>query len=128
MTNKPHPALRISTALIDSARAEGAKRSVTAEQQLEHWARVGRALSSSPFVAKDRIESALAGHLPLDAMTGDERAVVNAEIAATIEERVVTSDFSSALASAGLTTVALDDEGRLIEYHPDGTQTLLDEG
>jgi len=36
---------RIAADLMDSAAAEGARQSRSAKQQLDHWARVGRAVS-----------------------------------------------------------------------------------
>ena len=37
---------RVAADLMDSATAEGARQSRSAKQQLDHWARVGRAVSS----------------------------------------------------------------------------------
>ena len=51
-------------------------------------------------------------------MSSDERAVLNAKIDA---EAVRTVGFGEVLAARGVTTVALDDQGRLTRYHPDGT-------
>ncbi len=38
---------RFAADLFDSAAAEGARQSRSAKQQLDHWARVGRAVSSA---------------------------------------------------------------------------------
>jgi hypothetical protein len=59
--------------------AEGERQHRTGRQQLEHWARVGRAVSSRQTAAR------------------------------------------------GVTTVALSEDGQLIEYRPDGTHTVLPE-
>ena len=44
-----------------AAAAEGARQSRSAKQQLDHWARVGRAVSSQHTAARRRVEAALAG-------------------------------------------------------------------
>lgn len=51
----------------------------------------------------------------------------NEEIDAAIASRVESVNFGSELARRGCTAVALDAEGNLVEYRPDGTQSLLNE-
>lgn len=51
----------------------------------------------------------------------------NAEINAAIEEQLATTDYGAALAVQGITTVALSEDGQIIEYRPDGTRTVLPE-
>ena len=49
-------------------------------------------------------------------------------VPAQVETRttvLITVRFGEVLAARGVTTVALDDEGRLTRYHPDGTTSLL---
>ena len=60
----------------------------------------------------------------MDELTGEEE-MFNAEVSAAIEEHLVTARYGDLLASEGVTTVALDEAGRLIEYRPDGTSTVL---
>ena len=64
----------------------------------------------------------LGGALPERDLTPDERVVLNAEVDAAISETV---RFGEVLATRGVTTVALDDEGRITRHHPDGTTSLL---
>ena len=47
MGNTADRVTRVAADLMDSAAAEGARQSRSAKQQLDHWARVGRAVSSS---------------------------------------------------------------------------------
>jgi hypothetical protein len=117
---------RFSADLVDAATAEGARQSRSAKQQLDHWARVGRAVTTIASTQRTRVEAALAGRLPLDQLTREESIVVNAEITAAIEENVASMHYGQTLAAAGITTVALDDQGRLVEHHPDGSTTVLD--
>lgn len=118
---------RFDAELVEAAAAEGVRQSRSARQQLAHWARVGRAVSSVGSSQRARVEAALAGRLPMNTLTGEETVVVNAEIAAGIEERLAQVDFGDELAAEGITTVALDTDGNLVEYRPDGTTAIVAE-
>jgi ParD-like antitoxin of type II bacterial toxin-antitoxin system len=116
---------RVAADLVDSAAAEGARQSRSAKQQLDHWARVGRAVSSQHTASRRRVEAALAGDLALGDLSVEEGVVFNAEISAAIEESLARTHYGEALAARGITTVALDDAGDLIEHRPDGTSIAL---
>lgn len=116
---------RFAADLVDAAAAEGARQSRSTKQQLDHWARVGRAVSSQHSASRRRVEAALAGDLELAALTVEEGVVFNAEISAAIEERLAHSDYGDVFAASGITTVALDDAGKLVEYAPDGNPMPL---
>ncbi|OUS96367.1 hypothetical protein CA951_06325 [Rhodococcus sp. NCIMB 12038] len=107
--------------------AEGERQHRTGRQQLEHWARVGRAVSSRQTAARRRVEDALAGRLPLSELGIEEGTVFDTEIDAAIEEQLATTDYDATLAARGVTTVALSEDGQLIEHRPDGTHTVLPE-
>ena len=89
MTNTADRVTRIAADLMDSAAAEGARQSRSAKQQLDHWARVGRAVSEGQTAARRRVEAALSGELRLDVLSDDERIVVNAEIDAAVQEKLL---------------------------------------
>jgi ParD-like antitoxin of type II bacterial toxin-antitoxin system len=116
---------RFAADLLDAAAVEGARHSRSAKQQLDHWARVGRTVSTHHSTARRRVEAALAGTLALTDLTAEERLVANAEVDAAIAQRLRTVHYGNILAAEGVATVALDDEGRLVRYEPDGTTTLL---
>lgn len=118
---------RVAADLIDSAAAEGARQSRSAKQQLDHWARVGRAVSSHHSAARRRVEAALAGDADLDTLSDEEGIVFDAEISAAIDERLAGTHYGQLLAERGVTTVALDDAGRIVEHRPDGTTVVLGE-
>lgn len=117
---------RVAADLFDSAAAEGSRQSRSAKQQLDHWARVGRAVSSQHSASRRRVEAALAGDLPLNALTVEEGVVFNAEIAAAIEERLAGSNYGDVLAARGVATVALNEAGEIVEHRPDGTSAVLE--
>ena len=123
MTDRP---TRVASDLFDAAAAEGARQSRSAKQQLDHWARVGRAVSVQHSVARRRVELALAGDLDVAELSAEEGVVLNAEISAAIEESLARTDYGAELGRRGITMVALDDAGRIVEHQPDGTSTVLE--
>ncbi|MEN3224764.1 hypothetical protein PUR22_28300 [Mycolicibacterium porcinum] len=125
MTETADRVTRFAADLMDSAAAEGARQSRSAKQQLDHWARVGRAVSSQHSAARRKVESALSGTTPLRELTAEEGAVFDAEIAASIEESLARADYGRILAGRGITTVALDENGDIVQYRPDGTTAVL---
>ncbi len=116
---------RFAADLVDAAAAEGARQSRSTKQQLDHWARVGRAVSSQHTASRRRVEAALAGDLELSELTVEEGVVFNAEVSAAIEESLARTNYGETLAARGVTTVALDDSGELVEYAPDGSAVPL---
>ena len=116
---------RVAADLVDSAAAEGARQSRSAKQQLDHWARVGRAVSSQQTASRRRVEAALAGDLALPELSVKEGVVFNAEISAAIEENLAQTHYGKTLAAGGITTVALNEAGDLVEHRPDGTSVHL---
>ncbi len=126
MTNVADRVTRVAADLVDSAAAEGARQSRSAKQQLDHWARVGRAVSSHQTASRRRVEAALAGNLDTNQLSEDEGLVFNAEISAAIEESLAAAHYGDALAARGITTVALNEDGEIVEYRPDGTTSVVD--
>ncbi len=125
MANSVDRVTRVAADLLDSAAAEGARQSRSAKQQLDHWVRVGRAVSSQQSAARRRVESALAGDLELRELNSEEGVVFNAEVAAAIQESLAHSHYGEVLADRGITTVALNEDGEIVEYRPDGTSVVL---
>ena len=121
MTNTADRVTRVAADLMDSAAAEGARQSRSAKQQLDHWARVGREVSNQQTAARRRVEAALTGELELRELSVEEGAVFNAEIAAAIQQNLAESNYGTLLAARGITTVALDENGDIVEHRPDGS-------
>jgi hypothetical protein len=116
---------RTATDLYDSAVAEGARQRRSAKQQLDHWARVGRAVSSRHTAARQKVEAALAGELAVTELSEQEGVVFNAEISAAIQEGLADADYGRVLAGRGITTVALDEKGKIVEHRPDGSSVVV---
>ncbi len=125
MSNAADRVTRVAADLLEAAAAEGVRQSRSAKQQLDHWARVGREVSSQHSAARRRVEAALTGDIALDDLTIEEGVVFNAEITAAIEERLAGTHYGNQLAAQGITTVAVDEDGQIIEYRPDGTSAVV---
>ena len=119
MTSAPDRPTRFAADLLESAAVEGQRQSRSAKQQLDHWARVGRAVEMQGPTHWRRTQSATE-------LSAQEALVANAEIDVAIWEQVQRVSFGSVLASEGVTTVALDETGALLRYHPDGSVSALD--
>lgn len=114
---------RVPSDLLDSAMVEGAKENRSAKQQLEHWARVGRSVCARQTASRHRVEAALSGALPLEDLSEEEGIVFDSEVQSRLDERLRKVDLGAVLAARGVTTVALNEQGELTEYRPDGTSS-----
>ena len=75
--------------------------------------------------AQRRVEAALTGDLELRELSVEEGAVFNAEIAAAIQEKLAGSNYGTLLAERGITTVALDENGDIVEHRPEESSVTL---
>jgi hypothetical protein len=64
--------------------------------------------------------------VPRSALATEERLVANVELDVAIRQRAATASFGRALLKEGVTAVALDDNGVLVEFDPDGALRPLD--
>ena len=87
-------ALKLHDDIVESARAEAPLWSRSTTQQVEHWARIGRAIERERLASADRIRAALSAQLDFDALDGDERAIV----LAALEEQIIAPHGNAALA------------------------------
>jgi ParD-like antitoxin of type II bacterial toxin-antitoxin system len=122
----PDRPTRFATDLLESAAAEGARQNRSAKQQLDYWTRVGRAVSIRHTGAQRRIEAALADTTVLATLGPAEQLVANAELDAAIQQHGQTTSYGELLAAEGIPIVAVDDDGRLVRYEPDGTRTIIE--
>lgn len=88
-------ALKLHDDIVEAARAEAPLWSRSTTQQVEHWARIGRAIERERLASADRVRAALSAQLEFDALDGDERALV----LAALEEQIVTPQGDAALAA-----------------------------
>jgi hypothetical protein len=116
---------RLPSDLIEAAEAEGREEHRSAAKQLEHWARFGMFFERQTSSSRRRIQRAVAGEASLADLDDDERMVANAGINAAISVAANEVSFADRLAARGVTTVVMDDEGRMVRRHPDGSTTVL---
>jgi hypothetical protein len=75
-----------------------------------------------PSVVTDRrVRAALGGQLALSALSDDEGTLFNAAIAGGVRSRLAECNYGEVLAARGMTSIALADDGCLVEYRPAGT-------
>ncbi|MGO4256887.1 TA system antitoxin ParD family protein [Marmoricola sp. RAF53] len=128
MAKAPDKVTRFDAALFADAAAEGRRQSRSATQQLDHWARVGKAVTAATSASRNRVEEALAGRVPLADLDANEAVTFNAEVSASVEELLAATHYGEELAAEGITTVALDESGNLVQYRPDGSSSVLADG
>jgi ParD-like antitoxin of type II bacterial toxin-antitoxin system len=119
---------RFDVELFEAAADEGRREHRSARQQLEHWTRLGRELSAHETATRRRITSAVRGDIPFSDLATEERFVANVELDVAIRERAGNTSFGRALLKAGATAVALDDNGVLTLFDPDGGTRPLEAG
>ena len=79
----------------------------------------------TPTAARRRVEAALIGDLELRELSVEEGVVFNAEIAEAVQERLAGTNYGTLLAERGVTTVALDENGQIVEHRPDDSSVAL---
>lgn len=87
-------------------------------QQLEHWARIGRALERAGNVSHDRVRAALAAEVPFDELHTDERAMAMA----AMEKRAFMPNgdpqLAQRLAKDHATLSTVNDKGEVVRIAP----------
>jgi hypothetical protein len=114
---------RLPTDLLEAAEAEGRAEHRSASKQVEHWARFGMYFERQTSAARRRIQRAVANDIPLADLSEDERTAANAVIDASISTAANETSFADRLAALGVTTIVMDDEGRMVRRYPDGSTT-----
>jgi len=105
---------RIQRDLFEAAKHAGEVQSRSAAQQIDHWARIGRELETSPGVTHDQVARVLAGTASYDALDETAQAVVRARWDEDVAERTAALDLAAELTAAGDSWVEADAEGNLV--------------
>ena len=111
-------AVKISSDLLASARKESAVWSRSMTQQIEYWARIGRALERSPSVSISRVQAALQAQLEFDDLNTDERALVLGRLEAMVFDPRGDATLQRELLEAGHAYTAVDDKGAPVKVRP----------
>lgn len=118
-------AIKIADDLAVAARAESGLMNRSMTEQLEHWARIGRALERAPGVSMARIRSALAAEADFDTLTNDERAVaLGALESATFNPRG-DRELQREKRRKRQPYTILDEQGRVVEVAANGRKRVI---
>lgn len=119
-------AVKLSDDLVQAARSESRIWSRSMTQQIEHWARIGRAVERSGVVSLERIRAALSAKLPYDELGAEERMVVLGQLERAVFRPQGDTELAEAL-RADAPVSGADADGRLFVMEKDGTITPLDD-
>ena len=78
-------AIKLSDSFVALARKEGGVMGRSIAGQVEHWARLGRAIERAPGFDYERIREVLAARASFDDLGADEQAVTLAELEGYLE-------------------------------------------
>jgi hypothetical protein len=113
-------AVKVSKELLASARRESTVWSRSMTQQIEYWARLGRALERSPSVNLSRVQAALQAQVAFDDLNGDERALVLGRLEAMVFDPQGDATLERELREAGRSYSTLDEKGVMVKVRPAG--------
>lgn len=105
---------RIDDDLFDAAQRTAHLQSRSAAQQVNHWARVGRALEAARGVSHRRITDVLAGARHYDDLSDEEQAVVRAEWAERTQATISDLNLAAEFTTEGRSYVELDATGAVV--------------
>lgn len=115
---------RVSRDVYAAAKVAADLTGRTVAEQLSHWARVGSEVEAVTLIglhARRRTSHELLAGRDYDALAADEQALIRTAWDAEAEERRADLDLAAERHAAGWPVVTLDDDGRVVRRHPDGT-------
>lgn len=107
-----------SDELLEAAASVAGGSGRNVEEQLVHWARVGRELESSPSIAHAAVAAVLAGDASYDELEDGEQAIVRAVWCERIAARLGDLDLVVEFRNAGLSWVELAEDGSIVRVDP----------
>lgn len=118
-----HASVKLSTEFLNDARREADAFSRSLAAQVEHWARIGRAVENTPGVSMDRVRAALTGRTKFEHLTTVEQTAFLEQFGAEF-----TPDVQAAYAALGeeVGAVGSDVNGRLVRREADGQLRPID--
>lgn len=100
--------------------------SQSTSDQLEHWTNLGKMVESISSTTLDRIKSAMAGSLPIDGLSQDEKEIFDDLVSMELWKQSAegNAEFAAKLLSeAG--HVGYDEDGNLVETVGDGNSVRI---
>lgn len=118
-------AIKITDDIADAARAESAIMNRSMTEQLEYWARIGRALERLPGVSMDKIRMVLNAGRDFDELNGDERAVALGALESLTFNPKGDRGLQREKSGAGMAYTVLNDAGQVVEVQPNGRKRVI---
>lgn len=119
--------VKLPSELVTQARQEAAIFSRSIAGQLEHWARIGRAVENAPGFTLDRARAAIEGRFDPAELSSEERAFYY-DLLDGVMARPAPAEIDAAVrrgAQAG--AVGYDDKGRLVRRLANGAFEVIEE-
>lgn len=118
--------VKLPVQLVDQARENAAVFSRSISGQVEHWAKIGRAVENAPGFTLDRARAAVEGRLDPAELTDDERRyysdlMTDALATPSREEVAAMAELGRTAGAAGY-----DGQGRLVRREADGSLAVLE--
>lgn len=76
MAARKFASVKFPDAFVEDARREAELFNRSVAGQIEHWARIGRALEGAPGISGERVRATLMGRLKIEALSAAERRAV----------------------------------------------------
>lgn len=106
-----HASIKLSRDFVDAARLEADTSHRSVGAQVEHWAKIGRALESTPGIGLDRIRATLEGRMKLEDLSAVERDAFHDQLSDAFN--APNQRVDDAYAAMGRREAELVREGRL---------------
>ena len=117
--------VKLGAGIVDEARREATVLNRSVGGQIEHWARLGRAVERAPGFTIDRVKAALEGKFNLDDLTAEEQEAYFDLLGGHFDTPSPTADafFEARRQKGG--GVGRDAEGRMVRARPGGGSEVL---
>lgn len=124
MTASNFASVKLNRAFVGEARREAELLHRSVGGQIEHWARLGRAIENAQGFSIERVRQTLQGDLKLEALSLAEQEAVFDELSAVFDKP--SSDQRQAYAALGAKAGAVGDDahGRLVRRKPEGLEPI----
>ena len=107
-------AVKLNEELIEAARTESAVRSRSMTQQIEYWARIGRAVERTGAISQDRVRAALVADIAYDELGTAERMAVLGQLERAVFHPNGDSDLARHLLSLDIPLSTVDENGHVV--------------
>lgn len=117
--------IKLPADLVDEARREAAVFSRSISGQVEHWARIGKAIEAAPGFTLDRVRAALDGRCDPEELTEHEWELFDELRFQSIGEPTAENDAFFAALKTTDGAVGYDENDRLVRVRADGTHEVI---